>query len=180
MKTLRFTLTALLVAGAMAVMSCGDLAPVAPRSMDVALQADRGGLLSQTLKKTGLLSCTALPYASATKTIGPEGGVINVGPHTLTVPAGALRRNVQITATAPSGTTSHIDFQPAGLEFRVPASVTMSYANCNLFGTLTPKQIAYTNDDLTEIYYYLLGSNDLLAKKVTGQLHHFSDYVVAW
>jgi hypothetical protein len=184
MKTFRFALSALLIGASAALMSCGDPSPVGPRTSSVAPsvapQADLLSPVTSLLKKTGLIACSPLPYARTTKTIGPEGGVINVGPHSLTVPAGALRRSVTITATAPSGKYNHVDFQPEGLEFRTSASLTMSYANCNLLGTLLPKRIAYTNDDLTKIYYYLLSLDDLLGNKVTGKVDHFSDYAVSW
>jgi hypothetical protein len=60
-------------------------------------------LLSELLRPTGLLACRPLPYASATQTIGPDGGVIQVGPHTLRIPPRALSRPITITAEAPSG-----------------------------------------------------------------------------
>jgi len=72
-----------------------------------------------------------------------------------------------------------VQFQPAGLRFQKPAALTMSYANCNLLGKLLPKQIAYTTDNL-QILSYLLSLDNLLSKNVTGQVNHFSTYVVAW
>jgi len=55
----------------------------------------------------------------------------------------------------------------------------MSYANCNLLGTLLPKRIAYT-DDALNILSYLLSLDNLFAKKVTGKVNHFSNYAIAW
>jgi len=55
----------------------------------------------------------------------------------------------------------------------------MSYANCDLLGSIAPKQIAYTTDALG-ILEYLLSADDLLAQRVTGELHHFSEYAIAW
>jgi hypothetical protein len=180
MKTFRFALSALLIGASAALMSCGDPAPVGPRTTSVAPQADLLGTVSSTLKNTGLLSCSPLPWAWAAKTIGPAGGVINVGVHTLTIPAGALSEPVTITAVAPSGTVNHVEFWPEGLQFQKSASLTMSYANCNLLGSLAPKRIAYTSTDLSKIFYYLLSIDDLLGKKVTGKVDHFSDYAVSW
>ena len=84
-----------------------------------------------------------------------------------------------ITATAPSDTVNVIEFQPQGLQFEKAAALTMSYANCNTLGSLLPKQIAYT-DDALNILEYLLSVDNLLKKQVTGQLHHFSQYAMAW
>jgi hypothetical protein len=65
------------------------------------------------------------------------------------------------------------------LQFRTPAALTMSYANCSLLGNLLPKRIAYTTDNL-QILSYLLSLDNLLSKDVTGTVNHFSAYVIAW
>jgi hypothetical protein len=108
------------------------------------------------------------------------GGSISAGPHTLVIPPGALLSPTTITMTAPTGRhVNAVRFQPEGLQFVTPAALTMSYANCNLLGNLLPKRIAYTDDNLN-ILYYLLSLDNLLSKKVTGKVNHFSDYIVAW
>src|SRR6266699_1676488 len=111
-------------------------------------------LIGSLLKPTGLLRCSNLPYAQSTATIGRQGGSISAGPHTLVI-------------------------QPHGLQFLTPASLTMSYSNCSLLGLLLPKEIAYTDDNLN-ILSYLLSLDNLLSKRVTGKVNHFSNYVVAW
>jgi len=127
-----------------------------------------------------LLKCSNLPYASQTKTIGPLGGTISAGPHTLVIPPGALSSPTAITMTAPTGLgVNAVKFQPEGLRFLTPAALTMSYANCSLLGKLLPKRIAYTDDNLN-IISYLLSLDNLLSKYVTGKVNHFSDYVIAW
>ena len=59
------------------------------------------------------------------------------------------------------------------------ASLSMPYGNCSLVGSILPKQIAYTTDNL-QILSYLLSLDNLLSKTVTGQVNHFSRYAVAW
>jgi hypothetical protein len=171
MKLARLTPAALVVTTA-ALLSCGEspLSPVSP---------PQASLIGGLLQATGLLQCTPMATATATQTIGSAGGVITVGPHTLSIPPGALGAPVTITATAPSGNVNRIQFQPEGLVFQRSAALTMSYANCNLLGSLLPKRIAYT-DDALNILSYLLSVDNLFAKKVTGQLNHFSNYAVAW
>jgi hypothetical protein len=160
--------------------SCGET-PSSPVAAEVApIAAPQAGLIGDLLAPTGLLKCSDLPYASSTKTIGAGGGSISAGPHTLVIPAGALGVPTQITMTAPTGRgVNSVRFQPEGLRFSRSASLTMSYANCNLLGKLLPKRIAYTDENLS-ILYYLLSLDNLFAKKVTGKVDHFSDYVVAW
>jgi hypothetical protein len=55
----------------------------------------------------------------------------------------------------------------------------MSYANCSGLGSLLPKRIAYTND-LLQILSFLTSADNIFTHKVTGQVKHFSEYVVAW
>jgi hypothetical protein len=164
---------AAVVMTAAALLSCGEppLGPVPPPQAD---------LIGSLLQATGLLQCSSLPYASATQTIGSAGGTIRVGPHTLTVPAGALSSPVAITGALVTGRgVNAVQFQPEGLRFQRSASLTMSYANCNLIGLLLPKRIAYVSDGLG-ILSYLVSIDNLFAKQVTGRVDHFSNYAVAW
>ena len=173
MKAIRFLMVALVVC---VIASCSDRAPTAP----TAAPAADASLIGSLLRPTGLLQCSDLPPASSTQTIGPAGGSITVGPHVLRIPPGALAAPTSITATIATGQgVNGIRFQPEGLRFATPAYLTMSYANCNLLGSLLPKRIAYTSD-LLQILEYLLSVDNLLSKKVTGQVNHFSIYVIAW
>ena len=170
MKAVRALAVAVLAL--LAVASCSE-----PTSNNNAPQAD---LIGSLLKPTGLLQCSALPAATSSATIGAAGGTISAGPHSLYIPPGALSAPTTITMTVPTGLgVNAVQFQPAGLQFAKPAALTMSYANCSLLGKLLPKRIAYTSDDLS-ILSYLLSLDNILSKRVTGQVNHFSDYVVAW
>jgi len=163
---------AALVITAAALLGCGEppLSPVPPPDAD---------LIGSLLQATGLLRCTPMPTVTATQRVGAAGGVIRIGPHALSIPAGALAAPVTITATAPSDKVNRVRFQPEGLVFRRSAVLTMSYANCNLLGRLLPKRVAYT-DDALNILNYVLSLDDLFARNVTGRLNHFSNYAIAW
>jgi len=137
-------------------------------------------LIGSLLGPTGLLKCSNLPYDSSTVTIGPLGGTISAGPHWLTIPPGAVLSPTAITMTAPTGQgVNAVKFKPAGLRFVTPAVLSMSYSNCSLLGNLLPKRIAYTDDNLN-IISYLLSLDNLLSRRVTGKVSHFSEYAVAW
>jgi len=177
MKATRLVVVALCLSLALA---CGDRTPTAAPQAPPAPPVPQADLIGSLVGATGLLKCSNLPYASNTATIGPAGGTISAGPHTLFIPPGALSAPTSITMTAPTGLgVNAVKFQPAGLRFNTPAALTMSYANCSLLGKLLPKRIAYTDDNLN-ILYYLLSLDNLLSKNVTGKVNHFSDYVVAW
>jgi hypothetical protein len=166
-----------LTAGAVAfVLGCGDASPVGVPSSDPAAPA---GSLFGFWPNVGLLQCTPLAPDSVTQTVGPEGGVIQVGVHSLVIPSGALSDPVEITAVAPSDTVNRVQFEPQGLSFARPATLTMSYANCKGVGSWLPKRIAYTTDDLV-ILQLLWALDDLFHNTVTAHIGHFSDYAIAW
>lgn len=170
---------------AFVVASCADQGPLgvtaSTNSGELAKvnAPQQNSLLGGLLQGLGLLKCSPLPPATSTKTIGPLGGSLTVGPHTFTVPAGALSSNVTITASLSADTINAITFQPEGLQFARPASLTMSYANCNIVGILLPKQIAYTNNNYV-ILELLASIDNIFTRKVTGQVRHFSHYALAW
>jgi len=155
-----------------ALLGCGEHAPTG-----IAPQALLWDLPPITV--TGLVRCTPLSPESVSQTIGPLGGTLAVGPHRLFVPPGALDAPVEITAIAPADTVNRIRFEPQGLTFNQPVSLTMSYANCGALASLVPKRIAYTSDALA-ILELLPSVDNLAAGTVTGRLQHFSDYAIAW
>ena len=149
-------------------------APVAPPAPDASLL---GIDLNQTLKSVlQPLSCNTKGYGSVTKTIGSNGGVIAIGPHTLVIPPRALDKNVTITATAPQGKRILVEFQPAGLQFDTPTALTLSYKECGIL-VLNPK-VVYV-DGQFRILETLLTLPNLLGKTATGKVEHFSGYSLA-
>lgn len=127
-----------------------------------------------------LLKCKPLAADEAAQSIGREGGTIAVGPHTLEIPAGALRRSILITAAIVPDSASSVKLGPAGLTFAVPARLTLSYAHCHGAGISRAfRRVAYTTDALEVLK--LLPSQDKAEKKtVSAWLDHFSRYAVAW
>jgi hypothetical protein len=126
---------------------------------------------------TDLLLCSSQPYAVTTQSIGPNGGLIRVGTHTLQIPGNAVKGTVRITAEQVSGKTNSVRFSPEGLQFLKPATLTMTYDNCAL--VLLQKKIVYTDEKLKILE--VLGSLDLFKKKsVTAPIDHFSRYAVAY
>jgi hypothetical protein len=177
MRAIRPLVVALFAGALVLAAACGERTltnPLPPAP------APNGDLIGSLVQATGLLKCSQLPADTDQETIGPSGGTLSAGPHTLVIPPKALSASVTITMSiVQGGGANAVHFEPQGLQFQQTAYLTMSYANCNLLGSLAPKRIAYTSDALT-ILEYLLSTDDLLSKKVTGQLHHFSDYAVAW
>lgn len=166
-----------LLAGTVLLGSCNrsPVAPVPPTARPVPdVRSDWFG--SSWLQ---LLTCTPLPYDSTSQVIGPDGGTLTVGPHTLTIPAGALATPTLITAVVNSDSVNAIRFSPQGLVFQQPTQLVMSYANCGVLGLLIPKRIAYTTDDF-QILEIIPSLDNILNRTVTGQVSHFSQYAIAW
>jgi hypothetical protein len=184
MKVGRLSVAALLLGASLVAVSCGDNSPIAPQSAPSVVQH---GLLGNVFSAVGrtasaldLVSCSPLPAQSVTRVIGPRGGTITVGPHTLTVPARALARDVAITATVVPESVNRVHFEPAGLRFSNAATLEMSYRHCNTLGRLLPKRIAYVSGDLRVLFSYLGSIDNLRESEVSADLDHFSDYVLAW
>jgi hypothetical protein len=136
-----------------------------------------GTLVGTLGSVTDLLLCSPQPYAITRQTIGPSGGVLNVGTHSLVIPKDALSEKVAITAEQIRGSTNSIRFSPEGLRFQKPAVLTMNYQNCAL--ALLQKKIVYTTEKLKILE--VLRSLDLFrSKSVTAPIDHFSRYAVAY
>lgn len=131
------------------------------------------------LSNLKIASCPAPPQASVSKSIGPAGGTLFIGPHKLEVPFGSLRETVTITAETGRWSGNGIRFGPNGLNFRAPVKLTISTANCSGLTWLVPPIIVYTDAWMNILYVQpsvpLLGE-----KKVIGWLDHFSQYAVAF
>jgi hypothetical protein len=136
-----------------------------------------GTATSTLLAAVDLLTCSEQPYAKSAKVVGPEGGTITVGSHSLFIPRGALNRKVQIAAEQVRGSTNSVRFAPEGLRFARPAEVTLSYANCVQLPL--KKRVVYT-DELLKILDLLPSKDAPKSRTVTGKIDHFSRYAVAY
>jgi hypothetical protein len=136
-----------------------------------------GTLVGTLGSVTDLLLCSPQPYATTTQDIGPNGGVLKVGAHSLVIPGNALRGTVRITAEQVPGKTNSVRFSPEGLQFEKPAVLTMNYGNCAL--VLVQKKIVYTTENLKILE--VLSSFDLFrSRSVSAPVDHFSRYAVAY
>ena len=174
----------------LAMVGCSLVdSPTGPQtsSPEVSSNSLLGGLTGTVNSLTGtvtnlvgslIISCDKLPQQTVAQVIGSQGGKITVGPHTLTIPAGALKQNVRITASITGDKASTVQFGPEGLKFQKQASLTMSYAHCKKLLPL-PTRIVYTTDNL-KILELLRSLDNRRSKTVTSPLDHFSKYAIAY
>jgi hypothetical protein len=172
------------------LVSCSD-SPSAPPPPNPSLLGGVLGTVTGTVTGTtgtltgslsglldGLVACRVSETERGSATIGRYGGVVRVGPHALHVPAGALDRDVTITAVAPKGNFVKVEFQPEGLRFARATALTLSYRDCGLLGSLKYTLVHLDEDDRT-VLEILPSVANLLTRSVTGRLDHFSNYAIA-
>jgi hypothetical protein len=184
----RFARLSLLALGFL--LACGEpTAPVTPVAKPAApvvlpnasLVDIANGLLNVTNGVTTfvgeLLPCSVTTEQWNTANIGPNGGRLNVGPHSLVIPRGALTRQTQISARAVRGNQVRVEFSPSGLQFAQSATLTLSYGSCAPKGK--PVQVVYLKDDqhITETEP---SKDHRLDKSVDATIKHFSSYAVAY
>lgn len=186
MKAVPMLLTALLLGAGAAISGCADPATTGPAAGAVATSIgnsaprDHNAAPSVAPNAALLSKCRPLAPKTVHRLIGPAGGTLTIGPHTLTVPPGALSRKVNIRAKIAGGKSVNVvEFKPVGLVLQTPAVLTMSYANCDREGRTSPLSIAVV-DDALGIVDYLSSSDDAATRTVTGNVPDFSNYAVAW
>ena len=174
MSPTRFFHSLLFVAAIAAGASCADPSPLGV----VPLQSDAQAVRAKPVPTShNLAQCRPLEADTATEEIGPEGGEIDVGSHTLSIPPLALSETVRITAVAPSDTVREVRFQPEGLVFQRPAVLRLNYANCKTMSGAALR-IAQVSDSQTILEY--LPTISTKSRSVIGSLPHFSNYAVAY
>jgi hypothetical protein len=113
------------------------------------------------------------PYTGSA-VVGLLGGTMHFGPHTLFIPPLAVLQRTSISATTYAGDTLAVTFQPEGLRFIVPATLSLDYGHCAV-QPQSPLQIDYLNSLLTELLS-IIPSLDKGNGNVTGLINHFSVY----
>jgi hypothetical protein len=189
-KSLR---TLALLSALLVTASCGPDTPVGPDASPAAAPASNPGVSQFDTAGSvatnsllgglidGVLVCKPQAYASTSQLVGPEGGTIKVGRHTLVIPAGALNAPVQIKAEAPTDPSSSVRFSPEGLQFNAGHSpvLTLDYSNCPAGRLNILKHIAYTTERL-KVLSRLVSLDNLLKLQISAPIEHFSRYAVAW
>ena len=123
------------------------------------------------------LRCAPQDFAGDAEVIGPDGGTLHIGPHSLVVPKGALDQEQLLVGTAPTSSLIQVRFGPHGLQFQVPAQLTLSYEQC-----MRPDKYTYRIVYVEEgrVLEFPPSSDDKTLKKVTAPIGHFSGYMIAY
>jgi hypothetical protein len=109
--------------------------------------------------------------------IGTDGGVIHLGRHTLTVPAGAVSGDINFTFAIASVNAVALDCGPTGLTFQTPVTLQFSYQGTQYDHMDNPDlRIYYAAPDGT--FEWMPSVVDPVNRTVTTQLNHFSRYIL--
>jgi hypothetical protein len=125
-----------------------------------------------------LFSCNGGGPATGAKVIGPAGGTVAFGPHSLIIPAGALSVPTPITAATLHGDTLAVTFGPSGLQFKQPATLVLSYKHCTVQPADT-LSVVLVNDQMTEVIQMVPSQDKKLKQAVEGLIQHFSVYAAS-
>jgi hypothetical protein len=166
--------------------ACSDL-PTAPAPEAVAPSAGLlGDLLAPVLRPSGQVAVLerSVPLAEdevVTQWVGRLGGIIRLPRAGLTVivPFGALDSSTRITVTAPAGNLVGYEFQPHGLRFARPLTVTQDLLSTAGLGLLDLQavyfegELAPTVTPLESLPVWVLNALGIF------RVEHFSQYAVA-
>lgn len=191
---LRLLIPSVALAAAAVACATGDGPTAPPRSAPLApgdVVASGGATDSTTATGTivdgtltpvvgSLLYCPASESATTAGTIGPEGGVLRVGGHRVSVPAGAVAESTTFVMTVPAGQYLEVDVSAMGVEhytFRAPVAITLDFSRCPLY--LGPYRAWYIDTTTKALLEDMGGVSDLLSRTHTFQTGHLSGYAVA-
>jgi hypothetical protein len=135
--------------------------------------------IAQAVAAPGLTACKPLPEASASGWIGPKGGILRAGPHSLKVPPAALSTTVFITLEAPSSQINRIGLEPRGLKFNegTGAYLAVSYENCSV-PPGSGQQVVRISQKLS-VLQVTPSVMDPATLSVEGKLLLFADYALS-
>lgn len=85
-----------------------------------------------------LLQCNVTEPLATSATIGPEGGALFIGAHSLVLPPGAVQGQVAFTATVVPDQYLKVRIQANGEEswrFNLPAVLSLNFGSCEVSGS---------------------------------------------
>ncbi len=133
-----------------------------------------GGMMSST--SSPLVACAPLPYDGEAKIVSTAGGVFHFGPHTLTVPAGALSATTAMAVIVETDLKARVTLLPHGTQFAVPVKLSLAYSHCE---TAPSHRVAYV-DSLDNIIEWPASADRPELQMVDTWLNHFSTYAIAY
>lgn len=171
----RFTALALVVS----IAACGSTDTTAPplratagASRDLHDGRMVPGSMGNAESSGQPVACTVPAALTGSALIGPSGGELDVGPHRLIIPPGALTAVTLVSGTVPAGSTIRIDFEPEGLQFKKPAGLILDASSC----AGVPNVVYLNEDGGIEEHIEAIFSN--WWHTIAAPIDHFSGYML--
>jgi hypothetical protein len=179
-RRLTLVLTAATLSGGIACARTETTAPA--RVATSGANADKGnvppgsvGAPHIIMNGGGMIGCTPRDPQYGRATIGPSGGELDVGPHRLIIPPGALQQTVEVSGTIVEDSPNpRIDLEPHGLQFNKPAGLILDASNCtDVPDIVYINEVGVVSDPILAVY-----SN--WWHTIAAPINHFSGYMVAF
>jgi hypothetical protein len=151
-----------------------------------------GSLSTRTNRQSVLLRTNPLRTTQASAVIGSDGGTLRLADAglTLSVPAGAVAADVEFTVTARAGRLVAYEFEPHGITFALPLTLTQELdgtraaRNVALMSTLAGGYFASSaaldsSSGTAEVRELLRATVDATSQTVSFPVAHFSGYILA-
>lgn len=129
------------------------------------------------------LACPVDTTRSVTRTLGPQGGLMELDGHRFVLPVGAVVLPTTFTLTVPASEYVEVEIHAEGYDrfyFALPASVTMSYDRCQDtdidHNDLSVWHIGGAVDLLLE---HMGGSTAPHRREITFATGHLSGFIIA-
>jgi hypothetical protein len=157
---------------------CGQDHPKAPLGSTPGSKesATRLSKAAETRVKRKVLLANTQNQSTSRSISASAGGIIGVQEFKISIPAGALKSNASISIDCDDNLYLQADFGPDGTQFKVPATITISYANADLTGILPADLSISWFDPATQQWIDLGGMVDTKSKTVSVPVWHFTEY----
>lgn len=187
MLSIRFRIarTSALALAALAAAACSD-APMAPRSAVPIVESQTSALASVSLagsSSSQYLACPSTHTFSASKVIGPRGGIVAVSGSALAIPPGAVPVPTRFTFVVPASDIMQVEAHAEGVEhyiFNRPVLITIDYSRCAQSAEAMPSLSAWYIDTGTRSpLSWMGGIDDRRSHRLFFSTEHLSGYAVS-
>ena len=171
-----------LTLAAIAVSACND-ASTAPGAAQLQPSAALQSVAAASTSSSDYLSCPSTHTYSASKVIGPRGGIVGVNGSALAIPPGAVPVPTRFTFIVPASDIMQVEAHAEGVEhyvFQRPVLMTIDYSRCAQSVELLPSFSAWYIDPATRSpLSWMGGVDDRLSHRLFFATDHLSGYAVS-
>lgn len=173
---------AALALAALALAACSD-APTGTRAAQQIPSASLSTVAASSSDASQFVACPSTHTYSASKVIGPRGGIVAVDGSALAIPPGAVPTPTRFTFTVPASDIMQIEAHADGVEhyfFQRPVIITIDYSRCAQAVDQLPSFSAWYIDTATRNpLSWMGGVDDRLSHRLFFATDHLSGYAVS-